>query len=557
MKFVIQPVILLLTLLAGSIESLASGIPVLKNAEGTLSVEVEPNNNSENANPIYSGVTISGNFVKGDLDMYSFSLSNPSMLTFSSDEMYGDITITAPDSSVIFTEDDLWRDTFQIAGVQSGTYLISISRDSSTSKEYSFKLIFDQEALTQDAEIIELKSLVSVLTSEKTSLEAQLQTSNNRISELEGEVTTLKSQQSSNSNSSSTTSTSTNQSSSSSSQEVAVKKVASIKAYGLQLSISPAYSQTGATIFFTSYDGLSGWPLNDNNSISSEFKNLDLGSSAFYADYLVSESYVFMHGTVKLFLPTTDSDNNGVLDILQIDKSVNTSITGDSKMHWLEDGATGSDSTISGTMTRSAGLRSGNFSFTYGSPLGSSLATGVWSVQYFDGTIEYDGEKYYLDIETTNSEGRDIKAYSTAEYSLTDSNTLNLGAMSITTDYDSNILQTQSTTLYRSGNKYSGYLKALDGETDTSWADYIDWYIEISDPNDSDNDNIPDFTDPVEARSLSTSLDLSGWSWHSWPWVYNNSQKSWLYYPSSAVWSYKHQKWFSWDDSSESWVDRN
>ena len=52
MKFVIQPVILLLTLLAGSIESLASGIPVLKNAEGTLSVEVEPNNNSENANPI-------------------------------------------------------------------------------------------------------------------------------------------------------------------------------------------------------------------------------------------------------------------------------------------------------------------------------------------------------------------------------------------------------------------------------------------------------------------------------------------------------------------------
>ena len=397
----------------------------------------------------------------------------------------------------------------------------------------------------------------STLTSEKAHSEAQLQTANARIIELENELNTLKSQQSSASNSSNTTSVSTSQSSLSSSTEVAVKKVASIKAYGLQLSISPAYSQTGARIFFTSYDGLSGWPLNDNNSISSEFKNLDLGSSAFYADYLVADSYVFMHGTVKLFLPTTDSDNNGVLDILQKDKSVNASITGDSKMHWLADGATGSDSSISGTMTRSAGLRSGNFSFTYGSPLGFSLATGVWSVQYFDGTIEYDGEKYYLDIETTNSEGQDIKAYSTAEYTLTDSNTLNLGAMSITTDYDSSILQTQSTTLNRSGNKYTGYLKASDGDTDTSWADYVDWYIEISDPNDSDNDNIPDFTDPVEARSLSTSLDLSGWSWHSWPWVYNNSLKSWLYYPSSAVWSYKQQKWFFWDDSSESWVDSN
>ena len=52
MKFVIQLVIFLFTLLTGTFESLASGITVLKNAEGTLSVEVEPNNNSENANPI-------------------------------------------------------------------------------------------------------------------------------------------------------------------------------------------------------------------------------------------------------------------------------------------------------------------------------------------------------------------------------------------------------------------------------------------------------------------------------------------------------------------------
>ena len=76
--------------------------------------------------------------------------------------------------------------------------------------------------------------------------------------------------------------------------------------------------------------------INDNNSVSSEFKNLNLGSSAFFADYLAAENYVFMHGTVTLYVPTTDSDNNGVLDILQKEKSVNVSVTGDSKMYWLQ-----------------------------------------------------------------------------------------------------------------------------------------------------------------------------------------------------------------------------
>jgi hypothetical protein len=544
----------LLILLAGSFELLAGGITVLKNAEGTTSVEVEPNNNSENANPIYSGVTVSGNFVNGDLDMYSFSLSNPSMLTFSSDELYGDVTIYAPDSSVIFKEETLYTDTFQVAGVQSGTYLININRNSYSPVQYSFKLTFDQAAINQDAEIIELKSQVSTLTSEKTSLEAQLQTANTRISELESELATLKSQQSSASNSSSTTNTSNNQSSSSSSTEVEIKKVASIKAYGLQFSLSPSYTDD-SIIYFTSYDGSTRYPLNDNNTVSSEVKNITLGSSTFYTDYLVAEGSVYMHGTATLNMPTTDSDGNGVLDFLQKERSVNSVVSGSSKMHWLAPGAYGSDSSLSGSFTRSAGLTKGNYRFDYQYDSVSASATGFWSVQYFDGTIEYDGEKYYLSISTTNSEGRDISGYSTAEYSVTDSNTLNLGAMSITTDYESSILQTQSTTLKRSGNKYSGYLKALDGDTDTSWADYVDWYVEVTDLNDANSDGVPDFTNPVETKSAPTTVEFDGWNWHKGPWVYNNNNNDWNYYSPNVIWSYKHNKWFTWDASSDAWKD--
>ena len=485
--------------------------------------------------------------------MYSFSLSNPSILTFFSDELYGGVTIYAPDSSVIFKEETLYRDTFQVAGVQSGTYLININRDSYSPAQYSFKLTFDQAAINQDAEIIELKSQVSTLTSEKTSLEAQLQTANTRISELESELAILKSQQSSNSNPSSTTTTSTNQSFASSSTAVEVKKVASIKAYGLQFSLSPSYTDTGSTIYFTSYDGSSGYPLNDNNTVSSEVKNLTLGSSSFYTDYLVSEGYVYMHGTATLIMPTTDSDGNGVLDFLQKERSVNTTVSGSSKMHWLSPGAYGSDSSLSGSFTRSAGLNTGNYTFDYQYDSVKASATGVWSVQYFDGSIEYDGEKYYLSISTTNSEGRDISGYSTAEYSVTDSNTLNLGAMSITTDYDSSILQTQSTTLKRSGNKYSGYLKALDGDTDTSWADYVDWYLEVTDLNDANSDGVPDFTNPVETKSAIMTVEFDGWNWHKGPWVYNNKNNDWNYYSPNVIWSYKHNKWFTWDAINDSW----
>ncbi len=567
MKSLIQFITFLLILLAGSFESLANGITVLKNAEGTTSVEVEPNNGSENANPIYSGVEIVGNNGESDYDFFSFSLDEPSLMTLETLRFNDQIEILDPNGVIIFSESYINNKTFSIAGVQKGTYIIRLTNNS-YSDTYSFKLSFPQNNSSLESTLINLETKVgyltvqltdtnaslqsalasnSTLTAEKTNLEAQLQMANSRISELESELATLKSQQSSASNSSS------NQSSSSSSTVVEIKKVASIKAYGLQFSLSPSYTDTGSTIYFTSYDGSSGYPLNDNNSVSSEVKNLTLGSSVFYTDYLVAEGYVYGYGTATLNMQTTDSDGNGVLDFLQKENSVNISVSGNSALHWLMEGASGSDSYLSGTFTRSAGLNTGNYLFYYQYPSTTASARGVWSVQYFDGTIEYDGEKYYLSINTTNSEGRDISGYSTAEYSVTNSNTLNLGAMSITTDYDSSILQTQSTTLKRSGNKYSGYLKALDGDTDTSWADYVDWYIEISDPNDSDNDNIPDFTDPVETKTAPTTVDFDGWNWHKGPWVYNHKNNDWNYYSPNFIWSYKHNKWFTWDASTDAW----
>ena len=49
----------------------------------------------------------------------TFLYVNPSILTFFQMNFIG--VFYAPDSSVIFKEETLYRDTFQVTGVQSGT----------------------------------------------------------------------------------------------------------------------------------------------------------------------------------------------------------------------------------------------------------------------------------------------------------------------------------------------------------------------------------------------------------------------------------------------------
>ena len=119
-------------------------------------------------------------------------------------------------------------------------------------------------------------------------------------------------------------------------------------------------------------------------------------------------------------------------------------------------------------------------------------------------------------------------------------------------------MQLQAGTLARSGTVYSGFAKAIDGNPATSWADYVDWYLEIDDPNDTDSDGVPDFTDPVSASPIVQTLDAGEWNWHKWPWVYNNNTKSWLYYFPKAFgeyWVYNSgdSKWYSFNNDSEIW----
>src|SRR5512138_278397 len=54
--------------------------------------------------------------------------------------------------------------------------------------------------------------------------------------------------------------------------------------------------------------------------------------------------------------------------------------------------------------------------------------------------------------------------------------------------------------LNRVGHRYVFTPNNRDGEPLTPWKDYVHWIEQIIDPNDSDGDSIPDFSDPDLAQ---------------------------------------------------------
>ena len=128
MKSILHVLTLLFIFLAGSFESLASGLPVLKNAENGNSVEVESNDNVDSANPIYSDLKVIGNISETDVDYFTFNLSQPSLMVLSSTRMQATIQIFSPDGTELYYLDYSFRGfNTNLSGVLLGNYIIKIS----------------------------------------------------------------------------------------------------------------------------------------------------------------------------------------------------------------------------------------------------------------------------------------------------------------------------------------------------------------------------------------------------------------------------------------------
>lgn len=82
------------------------------------------------------------------------------------------------------------------------------------------------------------------------------------------------------------------------------------------------------------------------------------------------------------------------------------------------------------------------------------------------------------------------------------------------------------------------------------------FYLVIEDDNDDNSDGKPDF---IRSQSGGIQgLNLSGWSYHVWPWVYNSSDDNWLYYHRNGddwiVWRNKTSTWLKFNPQTGYWL---
>lgn len=321
---------------------------------------------------------------------------------------------------------------------------------------------------------------------------------------------------------------------------------ADIKAYSMQIYMGPGTTSFGSTTYFTTYDGTTAWPKNDDNIISGELKPINVTSNVFRADYLSGTLYVDEYGTISITLPDTDSDGNGVLDILQYEKSVNANITGSTENHWTSPGVVSGDFSLSGTLSRNANSYTGNYSITYSIPgVGSALATGTWAVGYWSGTVNYENGELSTTVSSLDSDLVQTNLTGTGSYSSSNNDQVTLSSLSVGENGENYDLRTS--ILQRSGNQYSANVQLVDGGLGTSWADFENWHLVITDQNDWDSDGIPDLTDPKSEEDPSipefTPLGWAHWSLH--PWYYNSG--TWYYMKalgsSIYIYNYTTQQW--------------
>ena len=339
---------------------------------------------------------------------------------------------------------------------------------------------------------------------------------------------------------------------------LSIAKTANIKAYGLQISLEPTTTSDGTSVFFSTYDGNSGSPLGLSSNISNgEFKPQSRGSSIFVADYAATDGYKIQeYGTVSLQIPSEDLDSNGVHDWLQKENSVYKNVSGSTTLHWVESGWETGNYSITGTLYRASGATTGTYSFTLSYGGYSFAVNGKFYLSYFEGSLGYENESFTASLETQGSDGASYSLSGTSTYSVNSSNHLILNQTTFTSTEGNVIMKTA--TLTPDGSTFSGEIELHDGEPDTSWADYTDWYLEIVDTSDEDQDGIPDLVDTSVKSLITEEIQLNGWNYHAWPWVYSVTFDNWFYYSNSSnglqtVWSNYHKQWYYWNTDIQSW----
>ena len=220
---------------------------------------------------------------------------------------------------------------------------------------------------------------------------------------------------------------------------------------------------------------------------------------------LVEGSFVRAE-TGSLFVPIPDGDANGDTLPDTADWTAAVDMTLQGEVVPSTTGTRVSKPIVTLHLMRAAGDDTGSFSVDLfdGETLTRGLIkesplVGTYSVLHAEGDLAYQrtdtGALLNFDLSNTISN-------TTAVSRITDTNNVRISAfrMRVADNRKIGVVESRSvrvapTTLSRVENVYRGAASLSDGLTETAPPDFRNWFVQITDTNDSDKNGVPDFTD--------------------------------------------------------------
>lgn len=290
------------------------------------------------------------------------------------------------------------------------------------------------------------------------------------------------------------------------------------------------------TTYFSTYDGRDDIPpLNTVSGgltyYSGEIR--PIGNGAFATDYISYSSIygALEHGFIVGNYPTTDNDANGVPDFLQLENAGGFTITASQTAVY----PTRLTASLTLSVTRSAGQVLGTYSYYY--PSTGRSGSSSWSIAHIGGTCSYtrgQPNPLTLALSTASFTGVVTTGSGSSTSTVNSLNQVTLPGLTV------NWLDGKTTTtalpsvLSRTGNRYRGPLTIVDGLSETSWPDFTQWMLEVTDNNDSNGNGIPDWSDTpnnpllgVAYAADSKTLVLTGQPSHQYTAYYSTNLTNW------------------------------
>ena len=272
--------------------------------------------------------------------------------------------------------------------------------------------------------------------------------------------------------------------------------------------------------------------------------------------------YTSFTGELDSPFVSQDNNQNGIDDFFEVDQSFNTSISGSAS--YILQGYGSTSANLFASINRVNGQHSFIINNTITVQSSSISGINVGETDYSSetltpihalGTITYDRDDgiYFYSLGYYGTTG---SSSGSGTYQVNQDNSLSFSEFTFPSMNESSMASSApglaqkslsgEVTVPYAGNGKFHVVTTLSG---------VPYYVVIEDTNDGDGDSFPDL---IRSQALTVeSVDLGGWNYHIWPWVYSQNDNDWLYYHQMnsgwVVWRNKSQKWFLYDPDSGYW----